>query len=293
MAKTNHTDPGHRTQMRNDTFLKQLADCYYSDMVVNQSSQSCIVPYGRLKVRDKIERKEQSQNNIKDNIFFCGSRYDMRCLGGDGGDCWQILVTWNGRKPLKSFDDSLIETVGKRLWLNNRAKVNGLTKDSKVKGYTKMKQGDYLYRAHPSYRKENEWFDWVGIKWEGIEDPVPAQIKSFIDLSQSRFQENQIPAAMVASNEQIELLQPSKYVIVQSALSPVEDVAINGPYRIEDCNAKRFRLEKKWRILPIESIVCPIYVIQEHPSQCNDCVNEYVVINDKTTWYDSFLHKDK
>ena len=128
-----------------------------------------------------------------------------------------------------------------------------------------------------------------------MEEPVPAQIKSFIDLSESEFLPNAYEERLIdfdLSTTGVELLQPMKYVIVQSALSPEEDSKGNNLYCISERNSKRFCLEKKWRILPVESIIGPLIVIQDTVSQNDNSITEYLVINNKATWYNSFLNKE-
>ena len=58
-----------------------------------------------------------------------------------------------------------------------------LSTDSKVKGYTELKNDGILYRAHPFYKNRGSWFDWGLFNWAGYNDPIPAQIIMMIDLS--------------------------------------------------------------------------------------------------------------
>ena len=291
MAKTNHTQPGRRTQMRQETFLRQLSHCYYCDMVVQEASRNYQLGYGTLK-KNNIE-KEETVCDVggTDTITFGGSQYEMKYIEAENNNTSKIEVTWTTKTPVKSFDNLLIETVGKRLWLNNRAMVNGITTTSKLKGFTEMKSQGNLYRAHPSYREAHEWFDWVAINWEGIDDPVPALIKSFIDLTETQFRRSHYDEMLgnVIQSHDVELLRPMKYVIIQSALSADEDNKESGVYCISETNSKRFRLENKWRILPVESIIGPLTVIQDSVSQMDIGNVEYTVVNDKSTWYDGFL----
>src|SRR4051812_17827610 len=38
-------------------------------------------------------------------------------------------------------------------------------KDIFVYGFTEYTYNDNTYRAHPSYKKESSWFDWMFIAW--------------------------------------------------------------------------------------------------------------------------------
>jgi hypothetical protein len=42
------------------------------------------------------------------------------------------------------------------------------------------------YEAHPFYRNEHPWHDWVYIKWDGYEDLYPARIDMFLDLRNAK-----------------------------------------------------------------------------------------------------------
>ena len=96
--------------------------------------------------------------------------------------------------------------------------------------------GDKLFRAHPSYRSDGEWFDWATIDWDEGSEPVPAKLFMFIDLTECDFVDPSLTQHGnhdLLNHPDIQYLRKDKYVVIQTALEDFEDLEPNQRYRVE------------------------------------------------------------
>ena len=284
IATTSHTNPGKRTQMRLDSFLKQLSICHYSDVTVNSASENSKIPYGRL----TMPLEEPDATILENTAKLCGSRFVLSIdqSSTDSQNNFIINFVWQGKQPKHGFDKHLCSCISQRLW-NNQRDMNILKKGSSILGYTEYSMGETIFRAHPSFRDDGSWFDWAALAWEGSGQAVPAKLMMFIDLSYSDFNDDH-NENHVANHPDIQYLKKDKYVVIQTSLEDFEDNARSDRYRREDKLASRIRLEQAWRIVPITSIRFPIFVIPEDESQKNKDTIDHFVIQDKLEWSELF-----
>ena len=126
---------------------------------------------------------------------------------------------------------------------------------------------------------------------EGSE-PVPAKLFMFIDLTECDFVD---PGSTQHGNHDlwnhpdIQYLRKDKYVVIQTALEDFEDLEPNQRYRVEERIARQIRLEQSWRIVPLQSIVGPTFVIPEAVEQNGHAVVDHVMILPKSRWHEEFL----
>ena len=115
IATTNYTNPGRRTQMRQQSFMKQLAYAHYSNVAVHSAIHNSRIPYMQLtNICDDIINQ---RNEI---IKLCGSRF-LLCLDQSGNQINEQSVfqfIWQGKKPKTSYSKSLTTAISKRLWMN-------------------------------------------------------------------------------------------------------------------------------------------------------------------------------
>ena len=96
----------------------------------------------------------------------------------------------------------------------------------------------------------------------------------------------------IRAHPDILYLKKERYVIIQTALEPFEDNNPNSRYRVENIVAQRLRLEQSWRIVPIDALVAPAFVIPESLNQKDVSVVDHVLIKEKKHWSDLFLQFD-
>jgi hypothetical protein len=79
-----------------------------------------------------------------------------------------VRIVWNNKPPLAGYDPSLVKDLTNWLWKDPRGgcidRNNSISGD--VVGFTECNIDGQIYRAHPSFRGEEVWFDWAYFKWE-------------------------------------------------------------------------------------------------------------------------------
>ena len=294
IAIENHTNPGKRTQMRYDSFLFQLSNHYHSDMVINSAEKLCKVPYGKLTLDDSSTVNEVGFHMQPDK----GSRFLIELNTSQTRQTDRSLhFVWQGKTPKYSFPKEVCSALGRRLWFNTM-NLNCLHRSSIVKGFTEYYDGEHMYRAHPSFRDDGEWYDWCYIAWDENDDPVPSKILMFVDLRTCTFindihqnddiEETEDP---IRNHPDFEYLKNEMYVLIQSCLEDFEDNAPNSRFRKDGPISKRVRLESTWRIIPVEAIAGPAFVIPEDITQKQRTTVEHFIVNPKQSWSDKFLKR--
>lgn len=303
IATTNYTNPGRRTQMRQQSYMKQLAYAHYSDVVVHSAIHNSRIPYMKL-----TEECDDIMNENNETTKLCGSRF-LLCLDRPGNEINEQSVLqfiWQGKKPKNGYSKSLTTAISKRLWMN-RGAMNSITHHSKVNGFTECNKCGTVYRAHPCYRDDGQWFDWGLIEWDEGDNPVPAKILMFLDLTNCEFNhihddqeagdnnrnvDEDAEANDIRAHPDILYLKKERYVIIQTALEPFEDNIPNTRYRVENMIAQRLRMEQSWRIVPLDALVAPAFVIPETMNKDDVSVVDHVLIREKKQWSDLFLQFD-
>ena len=122
-----------------------------------------------------------------------GSRFTLRydeLRGRDSDDSRDVLdikIKWKGAAVRGRFDDNLVELVGDTLYQRNQTRMNKISLDSIVEGFTEYRVGKNVFQAHPYYRGQGQWYDWAKNKFDEQRKHVPARIKMFLDLSHCNF----------------------------------------------------------------------------------------------------------
>lgn len=225
-------------------------------------------------------------------------------------------VKWTTSLPTTRLDDNLLYCLTNWLWVNP---IGGLlTKSSKCVGFTEYRKDGFTYRCHPSYRSDNHKYDWALIKWEGFVEPVLGRILMFFDLTNCSFVEDNTETTSQSSNIVIDnhttdvslntttipghsensqdyVKSHKHWVVVHSGEdSFIEEANYPSIYNFKSKIARRVKMEeKKYRVLPIESIVGPAYAfmiknVKEDRSEVS-VDNTAIVFDHPSTWAEHFL----
>jgi hypothetical protein len=159
--------------MRYDSFLFQLSNHYHWDMVINSAEKLCKVPYGKKLTLDESPTVNELGFHMQADK---GSRFLIELNTSHTRQTDRSLhFVWQGKTPKYSFPKEVCSALGRRLWFN-RMNLNCLHRSSIVKGFTEYYDGEHMYRAHPSFRDDGEWYDWCYIAWDENDVPVPSKI---------------------------------------------------------------------------------------------------------------------
>jgi hypothetical protein len=210
---------------------------------------------------------------------------------------FQVDVHWKGKgKPnLGKFDEHLLQQLGKRLF---GAEDGGVVLDSEVQCCTSVTVMGHQYTAHPLFRNEHPWHDWVYIHWQGYDDPIPARIDMFIDLRNAEISNVRLDdEASNTSNNMNDpipfhhmFLENKLYAVVWSAksleFSRNKETQNHLPLKL----GYRVELEDFRRIVDVESFVKPCFGF------LNTCGisrlpfdRTAVILNGRDSWADHFL----
>ena len=159
-----------------------------------------------------------------------------------------------------------------------------LTVDSVVHGFTdyvpnKLSINDNIirFRANPSFRRQGPWFDWAFIDWDDQGGLIPGRLLMFIDLHEAKIinddeKETSYETSNTTSQQTIETSIPKchyltngKFALIQSATASMiqhSDVDCNlTQYHYKSNMGNWLEMEQKYRLVPLESIDSPAYVI--------------------------------
>ena len=218
-----------------------------------------------------------------------------------------VNVVWQRTEATVPIDQKILSCLARRLFLNT-GEGGCLLPSSRVIGFTEYKVGGALYRCHPSYRSGKPWRDWAMLRWEVYEDSVPAKIMMFLDLREAKLmtraqhkrfindKDPELPeedwsSGSSSSNSDDEseesetgYLDNGLWCIVQTARSPRAEERHFSRYHLSSRIATRVILEDNLRVLPIESIDGPCFVVTEDSKPGNDQLA--FVLDDTSMWCD-------
>jgi hypothetical protein len=314
MAKGNVKDPASHTQRITSTLSYQTGKRYIESLTFRE--------YKRLKAEENndlvdcydyggyINRNTPeapaARNTTHDNVHVADNQVSISSTGtsftlvldpDQRENEYAVEVYWKGKgKPtLGQFDKHLLSQLGKRLF---GADDGGVILDNEVHGCTSVIVQGTTYTAHPLFRNDHPWHDWVYIHWEGYEDPIPARIDMFLDLRQSTISNvrvdnedngreentsNAIPFRhMFLENKVYAVVWSAKSVNFPRNRSTEHHIPLNLGYRVE--------LEEYRRIVDIDSFVKPCYGFLNTCGISNLPFDRTAVImKDRDDWAEFFL----
>ena len=211
----------------------------------------------------------------------------------DEGTPLSLYIDWGSiaSTPYVNFESSLIQKVGARLFLNCPHHGGRVLPTSPVSGYTVIKKDGHLYRAHPWYAKKGPWFDWAYFEWSGYEQPIPALIKMFVDLTNAEITYEDEPDHDddVANNRiAIPHLSNDVWAIVQPAIGIPEPMPNSNLTR-------KIEIDNNLFMVPTSSLVGPACVIETPNYPENDFFvgsrpnRTGIVVEPMRKWPDVFL----
>ena len=151
-----------------------------------------------------------------------------------------------------------------------------------VPGFTCLNKCGTIFRAHPSYRSGEEWFDYAEVKWE--DDPefdgsrrapppntpgearayipldnsyaAPAKIRMFLDLRQSVFK----PQSDLEQRIYMVIHSAETHLVTKQPLQEaINRWSVVGSPKI----AKFWTMESGYRLRPVSSITAPLFIVED------------------------------
>ena len=164
---------------------------------------------------------------------------------------------------------------------------------SSIAGYTQVKKGGIIFRAHPWFCDKGPWFDWAYFEWTGFEDPVPAQIQMFIDLTDCTIINEEMDRE---EDVQKHLLSPGMWAIVRPGTTPPRTRTDDDDH-FDSKISKHFKIDSDLYVVPVSSMVAPVAVIETpnifaiEDDECND-LGDAITVTGMEDWAEAFLPCD-
>ena len=158
--------------------------------------------------------------------------------------------------PTNLFNPHMLDYVAKTVF----HRLSGILED-RFNGFTCLSCKGHIFRAHPSYRSADPWFDYVNVKWYDDDIgqySVPAKIQMFLDLSNNTFASGSI-------------FKQELYVVITSCVShpvnkdkPTNEAIAKWRRHGSSSLCKFWKLESRYRILPVSVIDTTCFVIEDY-----------------------------
>jgi hypothetical protein len=303
---------GRRTQKRQDELAQQTAQRVYEGSLLNEAIRRT-----RKTDPQKVKRrnlpKHSKMRGSKFTITFDYSHVDNQVLhkhqGNDlvlVGDFFQqmphCIFKWKHKRNhnKKTFPQVTLDSdIEKLAWFNNGLPTKRICS---IVGSTEFRlnceenliERDII-RAHPDYRKDGIWFDWVDVTWEGIgDDPqdevtLPAQVIMILDFDCAEFEtipEEIVTLFPILSTEQHMLTHPCRkgiHLLVHSADHNNEagDATSIG---------ERFVMEPFFQIIESTNVSSVAFVARDPPLIDADMMNfRSTKVKNPELWGQAFI----
>ena len=315
MAKGNVKDPASHTQRVTSKLSYQTGKRYMESLTfreykrLRQETDSCsitsdesAVPYinNNTEEAQMVRNIAEDDSSVRDESSSThGSTKFLMSLDVDqpNGQCI-VVFEWLGRgkRPLKDFDDHLLLKLGQRLFC---ATDGGIVVDNDVPGCTSVTVKGTKYTAHPSFKNDHIWHDWVYIQWDGYAEPVPARIDMFFDLTNSNIsqsdpnqggdEQNDDDNEHTIKNFDHQYLENKIYAVVWSAKSLTIPRHKLTEYHIPLNLAFRVEMEQCRRIIPVECFVKPCYGMINYCGIDQEFDMTAIIMKERSVWPDFFL----
>ena len=283
-------DPSKKTQKRTALLESQTAIRLSEDILVRDVKSSF------------CNQEEVDNDNVRNYKSHLGSRFNLEVFPL-GRNRFEAHLKWLGKAQETQLESDMCQSLIQRLFFH--IGVGGcFHMSSIVSGFTEYRPYDgVIFRAHPDYMIK-PWYDWAMIKWSDDDDDddfVPARLRLFLDFSQatlmsdeehqdfcreSRLNSRQ-PASVAFDNEPYPYLDNGKWALIQSAVDDVDNhqVSRNKPSMKM---SKRFKLERNFRLVPIECISDVAFCVLHDPTEENEDDLTGYILKPKDEWTNAF-----
>jgi hypothetical protein len=260
--KTEAKHPAKNTQRRKTSFEYQTAKRQIENIAINMAYCNTINPNDKNPIRSDDyeeckwyrycfddEKKSLFQNNTKENC------------------------RWKDLKFQKQLSDICKDLV-------TQGSING-----PFRFFTQHNRGQFIFRADPSYEKNEPWYDWASITWEqdGI---IPAKLLLFWDIKINEFKK---PFTIGSTT----ITCPGSYAISYSLSSSASAIKAHGASHL--VKYAKIDFERDICIFPVESIHSPITALPYNIEEDIVSATEWIFLVSKSSWkhiFNEFMKKE-
>ena len=267
--------PGSRTQGRDDTFDEQTSYNLSAQIILEQIARKSKLFSGTRS--GSLPSMSKSKNHDEINVHQSSSSFILHYdIERDTIECrWKKGLV----QPTSTFKESICDYIKKELFTSQHGVSHYY-----IKGFTDLNWKGNIIRAHPCYRSEKSWNDFVNMRWEGKKDnefySCPAKVLMWLDMRENTFQTDYYKPGIYAVIHSTQT-QKNKYVPTKDAL---------GRHRMRGgSNILRFwQMEPNFWIVPVKAINSLAFVVPD----CDDdlMLNEtgyYIEVMERKLWGES------
>ena len=294
-----------RTQRKEQTMNRELANRHLECLIIAEAKRLT----SAYDLTNQKMPNQEARNSAMQHGSFKGTRYFISYPKNPHDN---VEIQWKSKTKNIGFPFELCLMLTQRLFLNT-GDGGCLMHHSTVQGFSEYDDGNsQIYRAHPNFRGNGAWNDWCLVSWEGIDEYVPAKLITFLDLTECDFMTNQDQEDLsnwiervcdgnviqpISHTSRVTYLLKGKWAVVRSGMLGDElelYESENGLSRLEGmvpfatCSniTQRFRLEKDYRVLPLQSIKCRAYCV---PLEEKGDEGEFLHVVPCSEWSSNFL----
>jgi hypothetical protein len=216
------------------------------------------------------------------------------------------------KRPFPSY---IINAICRKLawfnnWNDNSTRIISITGCTEIHIGTKQSKAitsRHIVCAHPDYRGEGMWMDWVDVTWENINNPdepliLPAQVIMFLNFEDSTYEQMPLHVSNILfplQNINIVLgeighcVKQGIHVLIHSA---EDDGITDDDITMSSVSiSKRFKMEPYYQLISLEYINDICFVARDPPSlhqnDKDEMMYEVSYVMHPTDWYLPFIPK--
>ena len=152
-------------------------------------------------------------------------------------------------------------------------------------------------RAHPLYNSERAWNDWVMVKWDDYEEPLPAQVLMFFTIASGTIENYNVVDDNRVPHDSTFLEVGKSYALVKTVTGNEFNYRTrneNRKFHMKSNIAVRYTLESNMRLIEVDAIQSTALVIHDDIGRLGLRVDEneeetIILFHDRKLWKDLFL----
>jgi hypothetical protein len=297
-----------RTQRRQISLGKQTASRYFEAscvleaerLLVNGNMSTYIEPKSYHYLPDHNER-----NSVSDCLPMAAVETSLSsklcCIWINPDDQSKLHFKWSNKKYSTldgyKYEPHIYRSAAKRIWYSKNGgrldKENGT-----LQCYTECKLPDgSTARAHPFYNSERAWNDWVLVKWDDYEEPLPAQVLMFFTIASGEIENYNVVDDRRVPHESTFLELGQSYALVKTVTGDSFNYRLRNESRkfhMKSTIAVRYTLESNMRLIEVDVIQSIALVLRDDIGRMgtrdDDDEDETIILfRDRKNWKDLFL----
>jgi hypothetical protein len=297
-----------RTQRRQISLGKQTAQRYFE--------ASCILEAERVLVQGNMSTYKDKNSyqylpidvdeaSTADSPSFKNDESKLSSklcrLSINPHDQRNLIFEWSNKKYSMvdgyQYEPVIYRSAAKRIWYSRNGGRLDMENGS-LQCYTECLLPDgSTARAHPLYNSERAWNDWVMVKWDDYEQPLPAQVLMLFTITSGVIENFNIVGDTRVPHDSTFLEVGKSYAMVKTVTGNEFNFRTqheNRKFHMKSNIAVRYTLENNFRLIEVDAMESIALVIRDNVG-CLGAEDEadedetIITFHDRSLWKDLFL----